>query len=262
MTKSTLNVALWQGESNPGNVQKNVDDVARIASLAVAQSAEILVFPECFLTGYYTSADVADIAASVDDAVMERLQSIARDTGLTIVIGSYEQTETAIHNAAFVFHPQIGMIGPYRKRMLYGDWEKSTFQAGIEPLIFSLNGFKVGVLICFDVEFPERCRELAHLGADLIVVPTALMSPFENVARVMVPSRAMENGACVAYANRIGTEVDLHYTGRSCIAGADGSDLARACADQSELLVARISKKQLDQARHSVDYLSELSANP
>jgi predicted amidohydrolase len=253
-----LNLGVWQGAGTPGNVAANVVEIETIAKQAAASDVDLLVFPECFLTGYFSNADVSNIAAKVDAACLETLNRIATECGLTMVVGSYELTETTVQNAALVFKPEIGVIGTYRKQMLYGDWEKRTFRPGTQPLVFGCNGIKVGVLICFDVEFPEKVRQLAQMGAEVLVVPTALMKPYGVVSKALIPTRALENGIYVAYANRIGKEGDFNYVGNSCIVGPDGVDLARASSRDSVLIISRIERSTVSAVRSDISYLDEL----
>ena len=88
--------------------------------------------------------------------------------------------------------------------------------------------------ICYDVEFPEAVRALALAGAELIAVPTALIRPFDIVARAIVPARAFENQVYVAYAGMCGSEAGLGYCGLSCIVGPDGQDRARGHRPSSD----------------------------
>lgn len=257
-TDKEMILGLWQGVGVSGDVAANIDHINRIVRQAAVEGVELLVFPECFLTGYFTLADVSAIAAQVDDLVFDQLASIADEYNIALVIGSYEASTRGVCNAAFVVHPGIGLIGTYRKRMLYGDWEKRTFQQGTEPQTFTWKGLKVGVLICFDIEFPERARELANLGVDLIVAPTALMEPYENVSSHLVPTRALENGIYVGYANRIDREGEFKYVGGSCIVAPDGQDLVRGSNDASSLLSVSISKNTRNQVTSRIDYLHEI----
>ncbi len=82
------------------------------------------------------------------------LARISRETDLCLVVGSYACGNGKLANAAHVFDPEKGLIGTYRKHMLYGPWEKGTFQRGTMPLTFTFRGWRVGVLICFDAESP------------------------------------------------------------------------------------------------------------
>ena len=78
-------------------------------------------------------------------------------------------------------------------------------------------GSSQGLLICYDVEFPENVRALALGGADFVIVPTALMQPFDVVARTIVPARAYENQLFLAYVDRCGREGAFDYCGLSCV---------------------------------------------
>ncbi len=99
-------------------------------------------------------------------------------------------------------------------------------------------------------------RALALAGADLVAVPTALMRPYEVVARTVVPARAYENQVYVAYANRSGREAELAYCGESCVVGPDGVDLARA-GSGDELLLAEIDPARLASSRADNTHLGD-----
>ena len=105
------------------------------------------------------------------------------------------------------------------------------------------------MLICFDIEFPEPARILALKGAQLLVVPTALVG--FDMTTITVPSRALENHCFIAYANRSGTDVyatdnkKTTFCGNSVIVGPDGHDLARASEHNAELIVATIDTSDM-----------------
>ena len=118
------------------------------------------------------------------------------------------------------------------------------------------NGLKVGLLICYDVEFPEAVRALALAGADVVAVPTALIRPFDIVARTLVPARAYENQVYIAYAGLCGSEGGLGYCGLSCIVAPDGRDLARA-GDDPALLLAEIDVSAISSGRKQNPYIAD-----
>jgi predicted amidohydrolase len=129
------------------------------------------------------------------------------------------------------------------------------FSAGSDEFpIVELNGWKLGFLICYDLEFPENARRLALAGAELILVPTANMIPFDFVADVTVRSRAFENQCYVAYANYCGHEGDIHYCGQSSIAAPDGSRIAQAGLDEA-LIVAELDRQLMVDSRAANRYL-------
>ena len=258
MSTPSLKIGLWQGSGVNGNVNANLDDIERRAEEAAQRGINLLVFPECYLTGYMSNR-VVEIATLVTETVISRLEQISRHYNVALVIGSYKQINDGVANVAFVIDPESGHIATYQKRMLFGSWEKAEFQRGASPQCFSLNNVKIGVLICFDVEFPERVRELAQLGAEVVVVPTALMEPYDKIAKHLILTRALENQLFVAYVNRIGREDTIEYLGQSIIAAPDGDTLAQLGETEEALLDADIDISKIAEAREEFSYLEEQS---
>ena len=132
--------------------------------------------------------------------------------------------------------PKSVGLANYRKTHLFGEFEADHFTAGDTPVVQArLAGLTVGLLICYDVEFPETVRLLALQGADAVLVPTANMVPFDEVQRILLPARALENRLFLAYANACGREGGLHYNGLSQVNAPDGSATAQAGAGETQL---------------------------
>lgn len=255
MTAVTL--ALWQGAGVASDPAATLAEVARIAEEAAGTGADLLVFPEGYLTGYYLP-DLAPGDLRWVDAALAEVGRIARSTGLGIVMGTHLDTGNGLQNAAVVMDRTGAEIGRYAKRALFGPWEKATFTPGRTGLLLDLCGLRVGVAICYDVEFPELVRAYARDGAELVVVPTALMEPHGQIARVIPPARALENQIFLAYANRTGAEAHLTFTGLSCICGPSGEFLTQADASPG-LLTARLTPALLRSARTVSCYLDDLA---
>lgn len=253
-----FHLALWQGISTGNGLEAALDQASALATRAADLGADLLVFPEGYLTGYYTPEPIGPLAARVTPAHLERLALISAESGVALVMGSYEPTPDGPANSAFVVTPQGGLIGRYRKRALFGPWEEAVFQRGSAPFCFDHKGLRIGVLICYDIEFPERVRELAERGVDLVVTPTALMAPYNAVPRFILQARAFENHVFIGYANRIGSEPPFDYLGQSKIISPLGEVLAQAGA-QEELIHARLDRAQRDQARADYDYLADIA---
>ena len=100
-------------------------------------------------------------------------------------------------------------------------------------MTFPFGGLTCGLLICYDVEFPEAVRAHAGAGVDLLLVPTGLMEPFGRIAEQLVPARAFESQLYIAYVNRCGRERTLEYCGLSTGAAPDGTVVARAGRDEA-----------------------------
>jgi len=252
----TPTLALWQGAGVPGDLAATVEACARIAAEAADAGAGLLVFPEGYLTGYRIDGLAPGGLLGVEDA-LAAVGRIAGARGIAIVLGTHLAEAGGVRNAAVAFDPSGAEIGRYAKRALFGDWERATFAPGTGTLRFVWHGLRVGVLICYDVEFPELVRAEAAAGADLVVVPTALMAPHHRIAREMIAVRAMENQIFLGYANRSGAEAGLDYVGLSLIADPDGAVLAQAGAEPA-LLFAPIDPARIAASRGAACYLDDL----
>ena len=264
-TKPTLRIALWQCEQHPGDVAGNIARLRETALRAAARSVDLLVCPEMVLTGYNIGAAEARRHAEAGNGPSaQTIAALAKEAGVAIVWGFPEVDAVdpagAVHNAAQLVDAEGLLRGVYRKTHLYGDLDRAQFTAsdGTCP-VFELLGWRIGLLICYDVEFPEAVRRLALAGADLVAVPTANMLGFESVPQLLVPARACENQLFVAYANCCGSEGNMVYGGQSVVAGPDGRLLARADVSETllvtdlELASARKTPKPLPRrpaARH------------
>lgn len=251
-----MRIGVWQDDTPQGGIPAALSLIETALTEARAEGVGMLVFPECLLTGYFHALkDVQSIADQVSQTTIDALQALADQSAVAFVIGSYEPLEDGVANAAFAFRPNEAGPLTYRKRALFGDWEKAAFSRGSTPLVFDHQETRFAVLICFDVEFPELVREAFRLGADAILVPTALMAPEDYVADFLVPARALENNRTIAYANRTGQEAHLTFIGKSQI--CDGNPANRLIVSQSfrGLLSADVRRNTL-----FTDYLAEAAA--
>ncbi|MGL3606956.1 carbon-nitrogen hydrolase family protein [Rhizobium sp. G187] len=251
-------ISLYQMQPLSGDVPGNIGKIARAAMAAAEMGADLLVTPELGISGYAQGAGFASLAEGRDGPIMEALREIAADCGLAICAGFPERDGAHVYNSSVLVRPD-GSAEFYRKSHLYGEGERAAFTPGSEPpQVFDLNGIKTGMLICYDVEFPENVRTLALAGAELVLVPTALPQGLisRRVADIVVPARAFENGVFLVYADLCGTENELSYGGRSVILGPDGDELARAGMMET-LLVAEVNPAAYDEARAQNPYLTD-----
>lgn len=232
-----LTLALWQTPyaATPAEALQRLEAAA---AQAREQGADLLLTPEMALTGYAIGAGrVAALAEAADGPLAQAVAAIARRQRIAIAYGYPErQPDGRPFNAAqFIDADGVRRMN-YRKTHLYGDLDRTQFSAGDRAAqVFEWMGWRLGLLICYDVEFPEAVRGLALQGADVVLVPTANMVPFDDVQRLLLPARALENSLFLAYANACGTEDRLAYNGLSCVLGPDGHALARAEAGSALL---------------------------
>ncbi len=229
-------IALFQGLPKSAAPQANIALIGTAACAAATMGAQLIVFPELFVTGYNIPADaIAQLAEELTGDIVRNIAAIATAHRIAIIFGMPEKAGTAIYNTAVAISANGELLSAYQKIHLFGS-EAETFTAGKDLQVFDLNGIKIGLAICYDIEFPEMARELKRKGAQLICVPTANFLPYTEVPTTLVRARAQENALAIAYANLCGTEGDLTYTGLSAIVNPNGVDAARAGAHASALL--------------------------
>lgn len=237
-----LTLALWQTAYAPTTAQA-LQRLDAAAAQARAQGADLLVCPEMVLTGYAIGPErVAALAEPPDGALARAVASIACRHHLAVVYGYPERHPAGErpYNAAQFVAANGRRLAHYRKTHLYGDLDRAQFSVGdTASQAFVWRGWRLGLLICYDVEFPEAVRGLASQGAHAVLVPTANMREFDEVPMQMVPARARDNRLFVAYANACGHEAALHYGGLSTVAGPDGERLGRS-GRRSDLRTVRL----------------------
>ncbi|MFF1419095.1 carbon-nitrogen hydrolase family protein [Streptomyces sp. NPDC058280] len=252
-----LRTALLQSSGRPGSVAGNLKVLDEAAGDAAAAGAGLLVCPEMFLTGYAIGDDMPRLAEPADGSGAGAVAEIAVRHGLAVLYGYPERDGERIFNAAQLIGPEGARLANYRKTHLFGGFEREWFTPGEQPVVQAeLAGLRLGIMICYDVEFPENVRGHALAGTDLLLVPTAQMHPFQFVAESLVPVRAFESQMYVAYVNRTGQEGDFEFVGLSCLAGPDGATRARAGRGE-ELVLGEVDRELLNASRAANPYLRD-----
>lgn len=251
-----MKLALYQGPGVSGEPAANRAIMTRVAGECAGRGCDLVVFPELFASGYNIGDRTFEAAEPADGPTAEALAAAARAGRITILAGYPERDGDRVYNAAMLIGPDGALLANARKTHLFGPAEQRLFSAGAGLTLTRLGSMRIGILICYDVEFPETVRALALAGAELVAVPTALMRPYERVCDQMVPVRALESQVFVAYANRCGSEGELEYCGGSAIIAPDGSELARAGAGET-LLSAEVDPGVLADSRSGYPYLAD-----
>ncbi|WP_406836447.1 carbon-nitrogen hydrolase family protein [Streptomyces sp. AHU1] len=258
-----MRTALLQSSGRPGSVVENLKVLDEAAGRAAAAGAGLIVTSEMFLTGYAIGDDIARLAEPADGDSADAVAEIAARHGVAVAYGYPEREAPGADGAARVFN-SVQLISAdgtrlanYRKTHLFGCFEREHFTPGEQTVVQAeLDGLRVGLMICYDVEFPENVRAHALAGTDLLLVPTAQMHPFQFVAESVVPVRAFENQMYVAYVNRTGPEGEFEFVGLSTLAGPDGVARARAGRGE-ELVLADADPVLLAASRETNPYLKD-----
>ncbi|MCH8560376.1 carbon-nitrogen hydrolase family protein [Nesterenkonia sp. DZ6] len=257
-----MRIALMQHTARPLETERNLGLIDDAAAQAREQGAQLLVTPELFAFGYVPAQIRAQVGAEEVDAARARLRGIARDRGIAMVWslpGGEAPDQRGITADLADEHGEV--LTSYQKVQLYGPEEKAAFAPGEQPPpVISWRGLRLGLLVCYDVEFPEMVRAAAVRGAQLLLVPTALAGHEASVPGILLPARALENGLALAYANHCGPEGGLVFDGRSVVVGPAGQRLGELGAEPG-LLVVDLPEITEESAPGSADYLQDRRAD-
>jgi predicted amidohydrolase len=261
--KEKFDVALAQISCKPGDKQGNLKKIERMALRAHKEGADLLIMPELSLTGYVVRDQIYELAEEIPGESTRRVQKIARNTDLHIIFGMPELSKNAqatICNAAVLVNPD-GVVGKYRKMYLPTHSvfeEKRYFRPGYQPAVFSTNLGKIGLIICYDIFFPEVTRLARLEGAQLIVCISASPGVRRGFFEVLTAARAMENTAYLAFVNLSGIEDGLQFWGGSRLVGPNGRILVQAKYDEEDFVLHEIDYADLKSVEPFVPTLKDL----
>ncbi len=229
LLRRRINLSFIQFAPAFGQVERNLDTAFRLARRA---KSGIIVLPELFNTGYAfrSKEEVRRLAEpALDGGTCRTLVTLSKMKSSTIVAGFAESDRGRFYNSAAIVS-KGKFLGVYRKLHLFHK-EKTWFSPGNLGLrVFDQDGFKIGVMICFDWIFPEAARTLALKGAEVIAHPANLI--LDGLSQTVMCARSIENMVFTITANRVGVETrggeTFRYTGRSQIVSPKMKILARA----------------------------------
>ncbi len=203
------------------------------------------------MTGYnFASPDDAwAVAESRTGPSIQTIETQCRNLGVYCIAGTLTAEGDRLFNSAVMIGPG-GSIGSYDKAHLpLCGADKFTAQGDTGFQVFDTPLGRIGMLICYDLRFPEAARALALRGADIIALPTNWPTGAETAPEFMVRARAFENRVFVIACNRVGVERGARYIGRSCIAAPSGQHLADASTEAEEILYAEVDVAAARQKR-------------
>lgn len=215
-----LKLELVQQEIKDGDVEYNLSRIIQ-AIKSCSSEVDIIVFAEAALTGFLTPQTVGQLAVSIDSEPIQEIAKALNDRGVAGVVGLTEREGDRFFNTA-AFIKDGSVFCKYQKTHLWlGD--KGVVEAGDRFVAFDHKGVKIGLIICFDSEFPETSRALAELEVDLIIICDGNMEPYGHLHQTSVKARAQENQVYVAMVNRIGVGADKAvYHGNTSVVDPHG----------------------------------------
>jgi predicted amidohydrolase len=246
--------------------ERNRARMAERFAEARRNSAELVVFPECAVTGYCLESreEALPFAEPVPGPSVEFFTNLCREHGGRAVFGMIERGGDRAYNAAALVGPE-GLIASYRKIHLPYLGVDRFLDFGDRPFaVHEAGGLRVGLNICYDSGFPESSRVMALAGADLVVLPTNWPTGAETLAEHGIATRALENAIYYAAVNRVGEERGFRFIGRSRICDPTGKTLAVGSPTAEEILYAEIDPEKARRktiirvtGKHLIDRLAD-----
>jgi 5-aminopentanamidase len=254
----TVSVAGVQMDPKLADVPGNLSRILDSMDTAARAGAKLVVFPEAAITGYvFRSLEEAmPVAESIPGPSTAALEEACRKLKLHVAVGLLEKDGAGagdrFYNASVLVGPD-GLIGRYRKLHLpFLGVDRFVRQGDIPPRVYDTALGKIGLAICYDLDFPEYTRVLALMGAQLIVTVTNWPDDIEFVPDHLVQTRARENVVNHVAVNRAGVERGVTFIGRSKIVDTQGRTLVEGRHFEEDFILADIDMTAADQKRKVV----------
>ncbi len=246
-----MKIALAQMRCYPGEVVRNGRAILERIPIAAESGCDVVVFPEMSDTGYHMPT-IVKTAGTWEGGVYADIAGAAAEQKITVIAGLSERVGDDIYNSLAVIGPDGQLVAKYRKIHLITAepvCEQNYIRPGDAATVCDVAGFKVGLMTCYDIRFPELARKLALAGAEVLVVPAAFPLPRIGHWEILAAARAIENQVYLAAVNRVGDDCGLTFGGSSRLLDPHGTILGSASTVDESLIVGEVTRARLDEVR-------------
>ncbi len=253
-----VKIAVAQIRCIGGDVEANLRKVEACAARAAQNGCRLATFPEMADTGYDLDR-IPACASPWDSGPVERLRNIAVRNRIWMITGISERVGKDLFNSVVAIDVNGNIAGSYRKTHLLSTapiFEDQTFSAGDRLSMVRIDDWNVGLLVCYDLRFPEAARTLALKGAELLVVPSAWPLVRSEHFALLTRCRAMENQLFLACPNHVGAEGKNTFCGMSGVITPTGAYDRVAGAEEETILISVISKAEIEDFRQHIPTFS------
>jgi predicted amidohydrolase len=243
-----LTIALAQMDVPQGRPEANLVRARTFAAQAQEAEADLLLLPELWLHGYDLER-AADWAAPLGEGGFAGMASMAREFRIHLAGSLLERHEDGVSNTAVLYDPGGELLGSYRKMHLFRLMQEHHYLTpGTHATLCPTPWGQTGLGICYDLRFPELFRTMALAGAKLFVIPAQWPVKRLEAWLLLARARAAENELIVAACNRVGSDGDVSFPGRSIVVDPWGNTVVEA-DDQERLVIARADLREIEKAR-------------
>lgn len=248
-----MKVTCLQMDMKLGCPEENFLHAAAMVEEAMKEAPDVLLLPETWNTGFFPKEGLPELCDRDGAKVKEVFGALAKKHSVNIVAGSVSNVRDGkVYNTAMVFDRQGSCVASYDKTHLFTPMgEDNYYTPGDHLCRFTLDGVNCGLIICYDVRFPELTRSLTVQGLDMLFVVSQWPKVRTFHLRSLTTARAIENQMFVCCCNSCGTAGETVYGGNSAIIDPWGETIALA-GEKEEILTADCDLKILENIRGSI----------
>ncbi len=222
------------------------------------ENSDVVVLPETWSTGYYPKNNLKSFCETDGDKIKSSFATLAMELSVNIVGGSVANLKCdKVYNTSFIFNRNGEVVGEYDKMHLFTPMdEHKFFEFGDRLTTFTLDGKKCGIVICYDIRFPELARLLALDGIDVLFVVSQWPAARAEHLKTLTAARAIENQMFVALCNSCGEADGTRFGGNSRIIDPWGNVLASA-GENEEVITADCDFTIIEEIRKSINVFND-----
>lgn len=253
----TVRIASVQAEAVPGAVEHNVARAARFVADSSAAAADVVLFPEAFLTGYDKTVFAGVLPRLEHRTWLQPLQTAVDETGVTAVVNTALQVGEHRTLTDLLIVPGQRPYPAYAKQHLHAP-EREIFAPGTRGYSFEIGGLHLALSVCYDANFPEHAAAAATAGATVYLNSGAYFPGGERRRDLHLAARALDNGIYVVYSGLVGTPSD--FIGGSAVFDPLGRRIA-VVTEREGLAIAEMDPALVDEARRDQRMWSDRRAD-
>jgi predicted amidohydrolase len=248
MSAAVLRVAAAQAESVAGDVGANVATAVSLVDAAADRGARVVVLPELFLTGYAEQAWTREQTVTPDDPRLAPLVEAAAAGGVVVVVGAAVRRAAGTTLSLLVVDDLGAVRTAYDKQHLFAA-ERAFFTPGGHGASIVVDGWELGLGVCYDGCFPEHAAAAAADGAVAYLCPSAYFTGSEHRRDLYYAARALDNGIYVVFAGLTGRCGDWEFNGGSAVYDPEGRALDRVGTEAPAVVVADLRRDEVQRVQ-------------
>lgn len=252
-----MKVTLAQKKHEIGEKEKNLKVIEKTAK----EETDLLIFPEMFLTGYCLRDRLWYESEKIPGSSSREISRMAVENDMNIICGMPEKVKNdgRLRNTALLATSE-GELHRYRKTYLpnFGPFQdKRYFHGDDEVPVFETPVGKIGMLICYDIFFPELTKTMARKGVDIIAVISASPSTTRKYFEKVIPTRAIETTSYLFYSNLVAREENMYFWGGATAISPKGQIIGKGSYFEEDLVESEIELDALSNARRNRPVLND-----